>query len=315
MLRERSPKTRIIVCEPDNSQVLGSGIPQPRTADGTPSGSHPAFHPHPMQGWGPDFIPKLADDAVAMKLIDRIVPINGDDALRCSRELARQEGIFVGITSGATFAGALEVGRSAPAGSTVLCMLPDTGERYLSTPLFADVPADMTDQELEISRSTPSARFDVAAAAPSPTPAPAPAPAPTVSQPVEADATEFVARAIGDPNHPVVMFALEWCEFCWAVRNMFAHYGIAYRSVDLDSVEYQRDDRGGKIRAALSSRTGVVTIPQVFVGGELIGGASETLEAMKQGRLQQLLERSGVTYDRQAQTDPQSFLPGWLQRR
>ena len=76
-----------------------------------------------------------------------------------SRELAQKEGIFVGITAGATFAGALQVCRDAPKGSTVLCMLPDTGERYLSTPLFADIPADMTEEEIEISRSTPSARL------------------------------------------------------------------------------------------------------------------------------------------------------------
>jgi cysteine synthase len=66
---------------------------------------------------------------------------------------------LVGITGGATFAGALRVCADAPKGSTVLCMLPDTGERYLSTPLFANVPADMTPEELEISRSTPSAQF------------------------------------------------------------------------------------------------------------------------------------------------------------
>ena len=111
------------------------------------------------------------------------------------------------------------------------------------------------------------------------------------------------------------MFALEWCEFCWAVRNMFAHYGIAYRSVDLDSVEYQHDDRGGKIRAALSSRTGVVTIPQVFVGGELIGGCSETLDAFKAGRFQALLRRAGVDFDASISADPHSFLPGWLHGR
>lgn len=307
VLREKSPGTKVIVCEPDNSQVLGSGIPQPRAPDGTPSGSHPSFYPHLMQGWGPDFIPKLTDDAVTMKLIDRIVPINGADALRCSRALAREEGIFVGITSGATFAGALEVAKSAPAGASVLCMLPDTAERYLSTPLFADVPADMTDEELEISRSTPNFRFDVAAAPR--------VPANKVAQTPEADARQFVEHAINDSQQPVVMFALEWCEFCWAVRKMFAHYRIAYRSIDLDSVEYQRDDRGGKIRAALSGRTGIATIPQIFIGGEFIGGASEALEAMKQGRLQQLLERSGVAYDREAQGDPLSFLPSWLQRR
>ena len=81
--------------------------------------------------------------------------------MRCdaARQLAQQEGIFVGITAGATFAGALQVRRDAPKGATVLCMLPDTGERYLSTPLFADIPAEMTPEEIEISRSTPSARL------------------------------------------------------------------------------------------------------------------------------------------------------------
>jgi cysteine synthase A len=77
-----------------------------------------------------------------------------------SRQLAQKEGIFVGITAGATFAGALQVCRGAAKGATVLCMLPDTGERYLSTPLFADIPADMSEEEREISRSTPTARFE-----------------------------------------------------------------------------------------------------------------------------------------------------------
>jgi cysteine synthase A len=77
-----------------------------------------------------------------------------------SKQLAQKEGIFVGITSGATFAGAIRICKEAPKGATVLCMLPDTGERYLSTPLFADVAADMTDEELEISRSTPGFRLE-----------------------------------------------------------------------------------------------------------------------------------------------------------
>ena len=76
--------------------------------------------------------------------------------MKCSKDLAQKEGIFVGITAGATFAGALQVGKDAPKGANILCMLPDTGERYLSTPLFADIPADMTEEELEIMRSTPS---------------------------------------------------------------------------------------------------------------------------------------------------------------
>ena len=94
-----------------------------------------------------------------MKLIHKLVPVPGAEGIRMSKELATKEGIFVGITSGATFAGALRVAAEAPKGSTILCMLPDTGERYLSTPLFADVPADMTEEELKISRSTPSGQL------------------------------------------------------------------------------------------------------------------------------------------------------------
>jgi len=139
VLKRRSPRTQIVVCEPDNSQMLGSGIAQARTPDGSPAGSHPLFRPHLMQGWSPDFIPKLTEDAVAAKLIDRIVPINGGEALKLARELAQKEGIFVGTSSGATFSGALTVCKDAAAGANVLCMLPDTGERYLSTPLFADL--------------------------------------------------------------------------------------------------------------------------------------------------------------------------------
>jgi cysteine synthase A len=153
------PDTKIIVCEPEDAPLLASGVEQARNPDGSAAAAHPAFKPHPMQGWTPDFIPKLTADAVQMDVIDRIIAIPGAEAIRWSGELARKEGIFVGITAGATFAGALRVCAEAPRNATVLCMLPDTGERYLSTPLFADVPADMTPEELEISRSTPSAQF------------------------------------------------------------------------------------------------------------------------------------------------------------
>src|SRR6202166_3621461 len=160
VLAKERPETKIVVCEPEDAQLLGSGIVQSRNSDGTPAAPHPTFKPHPMQGWTPDFIPKLTDDAVAMKVIDRILSISGPDAIRCSKDLATQEGIFVGITSGGTFAGALKVAAEAERGANILCMLPDTGERYLSTPLFADVSADMNEEELKISRSTPSAQLN-----------------------------------------------------------------------------------------------------------------------------------------------------------
>src|SRR5215510_6704818 len=119
VLKSQRPDVKIVVCEPDNSPVLASGIPQARDGDGTPADSHPSFRPHLMQGWSPDFIPKLTEDAVSAKLVDRIVPINGAEAMRYSRELATQEGIFTGITGGATFSGAMQIAARAPEGTTI----------------------------------------------------------------------------------------------------------------------------------------------------------------------------------------------------
>jgi cysteine synthase A len=155
VLAKERPETKIVVCEPAEAPMLSSGIEQQRNADGSAAVAHPSWKPHPMQGWSPDFIAKLAGDAVASKAISEVLRIENPEALQRSKELAKQEGIFVGISSGATFAGALKVAAQAPRGSTILCMLPDTGERYLSTPLFAEVGVDMTDEEIAISKSTP----------------------------------------------------------------------------------------------------------------------------------------------------------------
>ncbi|HSD68287.1 MAG TPA: cysteine synthase A [Woeseiaceae bacterium] len=305
VLNRERPDIRIVVCEPDNSQLLGSGIAQQRNSDGTPAESHPMFRPHLMQGWSPDFIPKLTQDALDLDFVDRVVPINGADALKLSRELAQKEGIFAGISGGATLAGGLAIARESPPGTSILCMLPDTGERYLSTPLFDGISNDMSDEELEISRSTPGYRFDQAS----------PAALPDVAPDAPPDALQFLHETIHDPAQPVTLFALEWCEFCWSVRKMFARYGIPYRSIDLDSVAYQENDRGGRIRVALRQQTGAATIPQVFVGGVHIGGATEVFDAWKSGRLKAMLEQNSVSFNATINDDPYSFLPGWLQKR
>ena len=314
VLKAKSPNTAIVVCEPDNSATLASGVVQLRDSQGNPTESHPSFRPHLMQGWSPDFIAKLTEDAVALKLIDQIAPINGAKALECAKALACSEGIFAGISGGATLAGALEVAQHAKSGANIVCMLPDTGERYLSTPLFADISIDMTAEEIDISRSTPTARFDVSQSPPPVENNPAAPPAPSAPA-VPATASEFVAATIGDAAQPLVMFALEWCEFCWAVRKLFSKCNIPYRSIDLDSVAYQKDDFGGKIRLALQERTGMNTIPQIFVGGEFIGGSTETFDAFKSGRLQRHLEDHGVPFDNKITVDPYSLLPAWLHPR
>lgn len=154
VLSRELPETRIVACEPADAPLLGSGMPQTRNADGSPAAGHPAWKPHPMQGWTPDFIPKITGD-IDRRHLHKILPVSGPDAMKCSQDLAAREGIFVGITSGAAFAVALQIAREAPKGATILCMLPDTGERYLSTPLFANVPVEMTEEEQAIFNSTP----------------------------------------------------------------------------------------------------------------------------------------------------------------
>ena len=157
VLDKERPETQVVVCEPADAPLLTSRTNQARHPDGSPASRHPAWKPHPIQGWTPDFIPKLAGDAVDAGHIDRIITIPNVDAMHWSRQLAQKEGIFVGISAGGTFAGALQVCTEAPKGSTVLCMLPDTGERYLSTPLFADIPIEMTEEEAAIASRTVAA--------------------------------------------------------------------------------------------------------------------------------------------------------------
>jgi cysteine synthase len=114
------PETQIIATEPEGAALL-SGKP---------------FTPHKIQGWTPDFVPAVLNRDIA----DRIVPVTDTEAMETARALAAREGIFCGISCGGTFAAALKVAKDAAPGSVLLAMLPDTGERYLSTALFADIP-------------------------------------------------------------------------------------------------------------------------------------------------------------------------------
>jgi cysteine synthase len=308
-LKAADPSIRVIVAEPDNAPLLGSGIRQARNAAGMPSASHPLFRPHLMQGWSPDFISSLTEKAVAERLIDEVVPVAGSEALRLARELATREGIFAGTSSGATLAAALDVARRAPAGSHIVCMLPDTGERYLSTPLFDGIDVDMNADELALSRSTPGYRFDAP-----PRPASVAVLAQAEAQPLlDARAEAFVSQLI--EGHAVLMFALEWCEFCWAVRKLFARLGLAFKSVDLDSVTLQEGDLGTQVRAVLKQRTGAPTIPQIWIGGMHVGGAMDLFEAMRSGRMQALLADARADFDGDTDVDPYDYLPKWLHPR
>ena len=155
VLRKERPETRIVLSEPANAQLLGSGHVQERGPDGAPAVSHPAFEPHPIQGWTPDFIPAVLQESVDKRYYDDLRPVSGSDGVDWARKLASQEGILTGISGGASFAVAIEVAQKAAPGTSILCMLPDTGERYLTTPLFEGIAEDMTDEEIAISQSTP----------------------------------------------------------------------------------------------------------------------------------------------------------------
>ncbi|MGI3212106.1 PLP-dependent cysteine synthase family protein [Roseovarius tibetensis] len=155
VLREARPDTRIVLSEPDNAALLGSGHAQERTPEGNPAVSHPAFQPHPIQGWTPDFIPLVLQEAVDKKYYDDLIPVAGADGIKCARDLASKEGIFTGVSGGSTFAVSLQIAETAAPGSVILCMLPDTGERYMTTPLFEGIGEDMNDEEQAISASTP----------------------------------------------------------------------------------------------------------------------------------------------------------------
>lgn len=307
VLRSKSPHTKIIAVEPENSQLLGSGIAQDYWADGTPAASHPVFRPHPMQGWSPDFIPKLADDVVAAGHIDALQTINGSDAIHCARELARREGLLVGITGGATVAAAIEVARSAPKGARILAMLPDTGERYLSTPLFDGIEEEMDAEEMAIAATTPGFRFDRATVQT----------APAVTKPVELDpgAVAHFEALISDPEQPVVIFALEWCEFAWGVKRLLTTLDVPFRAVHLDGPEFADPRWATKVRRAMADRAGAVTIPQIFIGGTHLGGATDTFDACGDGRLKALLGSVGINADTASIGDAYEYLPKWIHPR
>jgi cysteine synthase A len=126
MLRKARPETKIAVVEPEGAALLAGH----------------EWKPHKIQGWTPDFIPEVLD----RKSFDELVTVTDTEARDAARDLASKEGIFCGISSGGTFAGAKKIAEKAPKGSAVLAMLPDTGERYLSTILFEGI-AEGSDEE------------------------------------------------------------------------------------------------------------------------------------------------------------------------
>jgi len=127
MIKRARPEVKIICSEPAEASHL----------------SGEKWNPHKIQGWTPDFLPVLVDKSV----IDQVIKVTADEASRATHDLATKEGILGGISSGATLAAAIKVAEKAEKGSVILAMLPDTGERYLSTWLLEGIKVDVGDEE------------------------------------------------------------------------------------------------------------------------------------------------------------------------
>ena len=155
VLRKERPETKIVLSEPADAALLASGTVQARTSSGSPASSHPSWQPHPIQGWTPDFIPLVLQEVVDKKNYDQLIPVAGSECLKWATKLAQKEGIMTGISGGASFAVAMKVAENAAPGSVILCMIADSAERYITTPLFDAIEEDMNAEELALSRSTP----------------------------------------------------------------------------------------------------------------------------------------------------------------
>ena len=249
------------------------------------------------QGWAADFIPKLLDEATKAKAYQNVLHSSGIEAMETCKELARKEGIFSGTSGGGVLAAALKLAKDSVDGTSILAIIPDTGERYLSTPLFGDIPADMTEEENEIAASTPSL----------------PPPAPGLPD-VLPEATEFVKKEIAERK--VLCFMLEYCEFCWTLTGLLDALGVEYHRIDIDSFEFAKDNMGNKYRSALQETTGCKTFPQFFIDGKFIGGAVDACMLWKKNELQKIFEEAGVKGGNDNfnnyEGDAFEFLPKWM---
>ena len=154
-IRSKLKDTKIILTEPENAALISSGEHQERSSEGFASKSHSAFQPHLIQGWTPDFIPLVLQETIDKDLFDDLIKISGPESIDSSIKLAQREGILTGISGGGTLAVAVKLANTVKDGSVILAMLPDTGERYLSTMLFEEISEDMNEEEIKIMKSTP----------------------------------------------------------------------------------------------------------------------------------------------------------------
>lgn len=156
VIKAARPETNIVLCEPDLAPLVASGMAQERNPDRSAAATHSAFKPHAIQGWAPNFIPAVLDTGLKAGLADRFETVTNEEAMETARLFAEKEGIFTGISGGAAGAVALRIAAEVPAGSNILIMLPDTQERYLSSVMYESIRDEMSEEEIQLSKSSPS---------------------------------------------------------------------------------------------------------------------------------------------------------------
>ena len=121
-----------------------------------------------------------------------------------------------------------------------------------------------------------------------------------------------VQEIIQDNDHLVVMFALEWCNFCWSVRKVLEKFNVSFRSIDIDSVAYKTNDLGGQVFHVLEKMNNWKTLSQIYIGGEFVGGCTDLFDKVMDGSFAARLEKYHIPCDQTVALEPYDFLPTWL---
>lgn len=234
------------------------------------------------------------------------VAVSPLDAARAMQDLASQEGIVTGLRGGAALAATLQIAAQAVSGSHIVCVLPDAGERSPLSPSLDRAPDSMNAEEQAISKSTAGQQIINKT------------PRPLVQIEDEgayvADvAQKLLEQIMAESEASVLIFAYEWCEMGWAVRKLFDTLDIRFTCVNLDDETYQVGQVGAGLKAALVARTGITSMPQIFVHGEFIGSCMELFDSVNNRTLFRRLDHAQVPYNHVLQLDPYALLPGWAQ--
>lgn len=221
---------------------------------------------------------------------------------------SQKEGLLTGLKGGSIIAAAVALAQQLHDNQTIVCLLPDHIESYLHSEAFDFSAAGFGLPEVHITHSLPEhdgASTQLELQLP-------------VIEVEEAEALitditiEMFKQFINNPSHPVVMFGLERCEFCWATRILFRRLDIAVHCVDLDSAAYQPCQLGDKMLAALKAHTECSSLPQVFIHGEFIGNSLEVFDMVNNQSLLRLLDKHQIPFNRVINIDPYTLLPGWM---